>query len=296
MAFARVFGAAGWGVIAGPLIGSQVLARTKSVRSVYATAGLIAGALTLRNSMAIPETLATEKRRAFKGFVNPFAFLKLFSFNPSMTKMVLAAVFPSFAEGKNLHDIQMLWMRNDVKLTTEALGTFITVWGIACTFSGMRLVPMLMKTLGSRAYTTLANAGNAANYALVSTLPKLSGVSQQALLYFALLLLLPGINGNNSSGCKGWAQSFAARSGLAPGEYAGYFANARALTTMLAPFVYGRIYENCQKRNVRPTIIWVIAAILGSLAPELLWRSIPASEMPDAPKPPVKEKPDSKSA
>ena len=98
-------------------------------------------------------------------------------------------------------------------------------------------------------------------------------------------MLLPGINATSSSALKGWATSHAAAAGLGAGEYAGYFSNLRAVTTTLAPLLYGNLYARLAaaraagKRVPSPAICWFLAAVLGCALPELIWRSVPDEDI-----------------
>eukprot|EP00942_MAST-04A_sp_MAST-4A-sp1_P003841 g3841.t1 len=153
IAFSKAFGTIGFGVIFGPLCSNVVQQLLgPSPRLVYLMTSMFAMIQLVNNYYNIPETLEDpkdgEEKRTFKGFVNPFAFYKLFTKSVALSKCVTAAAMASFTEGKNLNDLGLLWFTNNCSITPNDLQNYITIWGIACVFSGTKLVPYLIQNLG----------------------------------------------------------------------------------------------------------------------------------------------------
>ena len=92
--FSRVFGMAGFGVIMGPLAATTLQRITgPSPRAVYALTAAFALTQLYVNSSGIPETrvIDPDQKQEFKGYVNPFSFVKLFGRTTSLTKTCIAA-------------------------------------------------------------------------------------------------------------------------------------------------------------------------------------------------------------
>ena len=84
----------------------------------------------------------------------------------------------------------------------------------------------------------------------VSSLPRtmssdpgaLGGSQPRAWAMFAgICLHFPGINANSALCLKTEATETALESGMAKGEFAGYFGNLRALTVAVGPFIFGAV-------------------------------------------------------
>ena len=152
MNFSKVFGMAGFGVIMGPLAATTLQKMTgSSPRGVYLLTSLFALIQLYVNYNGIPETrqLITEEEEVttasatstntakplqFKGFVSPFAFTKLFTKTKELTKICLAASLPSFCEGKNINDLNILWLRNNAGLNPSDIGAVSYICCFFCCF------------------------------------------------------------------------------------------------------------------------------------------------------------------
>ena len=138
---------------------------------------------------------------------------------------------------------------------------------------------------GFTTFTVLANIGYCVTNALIPTLGQGNRLASLFYGYVGFAFLMPGMNANHGSALKGWSTTLAQRNGFASGEYAGYFSNLRAITVTLSPLIYGRIYSSITAGNnagttrLSPGIAWIVAAVLGCVIPELIWRSIPSEEL-----------------
>ena len=60
-------------------------------------------------------------------------------------------------------------------------------------------------------------------------------------MFAGICLHFPGINANSALCLKTEATETALESGMAKGEFAGYFGNLRALTVAVGPFIFGAV-------------------------------------------------------
>ena len=75
----------------------------------------------------------------------------------------------------------------------------------------------------------------------------LGGSQPRAWAMFAgICLHFPGINANSALCLKTEATETALESGMAKGEFAGYFGNLRALTVAVGPFIFGVAHAKLQ--------------------------------------------------
>ena len=92
-------------------------------------------------------------------------------------------------------------------------------------------------------------------------------------MWMGLLLKIPGINATSNAAMKSMGCDEAVAAGMSRGEYAGAFANLRALTVAIAPLTYSRLYEFNARRG-RPGRTWPMVAVVGALLPELLHQTL----------------------
>ena len=100
---------AGMGVIAGPFIGGQLVARTGNAKLPFLVASCLAAAQLAPVYTKMPETLAPENRKDFDAAAaSPFSFMHLFGVNKDLTKLVVAGGLQCFPEGKNVADFNQV--------------------------------------------------------------------------------------------------------------------------------------------------------------------------------------------
>jgi hypothetical protein len=262
---------AGAGVILGPLIGGQLLKWYGHPKYTYFAVSAIGAIHWLHNYFLIGETLDEDKRRPCEGFVSPFGFTKLFTENATLTKLALAAATISFMEGKNINDMNQLWLKFNVNMSQGSVQNWVVLYGIFMFTGGQYVVPWLINQLGSRGFTTFTNVTNAAGLILWGAVPK------PWASWVGLFLLWFGINANSSSTLKAQATAHAVSAGMGRGEYAGYFSNLRALIVATAPLLYGNVYAavNSPTGSAYPNgLAYFMAAGLGAILPEILHRSV----------------------
>jgi len=152
-ASAKVMGMAGLGVIVGPLCSGVVCRFSTSPRWVYLLAAGFAGLQIANNLARIPETRPPPPPDApppEAKLVSPFALTRLFGRSRALSRLVVAAALVSFVEGKNLNDLNLLWMRNDCGVSKQDVATYVTAWGFGAVASGAAIVPGLLRRLGMR--------------------------------------------------------------------------------------------------------------------------------------------------
>jgi MFS family permease len=272
MNIATLWAYAGLGVIIGPLVGGQIIARTGNPCYVYLLKSLMGAIHLCFTYTNMVETLPLEKRRKFTWNVtNPFAFYRLFvgeQSTPTLRKLVSSAMFSSWAEGKNTNDVTQMIVREDVQMSESSISYFVTLYGIVMYTGGKYLVPSLIKTLGVRGFSSFSSACVAVAWGLMGLAP--TAVCQ----FLGLLVLFPGINANSSAGIRGLATDHAVAAGFGRGEYSGLFSNLRASTVALAPITFGTIYAWLRRNNYSGGYAYLAVSIIGGVVPELLHRAI----------------------
>jgi MFS family permease len=159
--FAELWSWAGLGVVVGPFLGGQILTRTGDPRNVYLLKFAMAVTQFVHAYSLLPETLPESNRLPFTtAGTNPVAFLKLFRADAPRTlrTLVTSAACISFIEGKNTTDIFQLWVREDVKASDATIVNVVTIYGAIMYCGGKYLVPWMIKHLGLRNFTRVANA------------------------------------------------------------------------------------------------------------------------------------------
>lgn len=284
----KLWAFAGAGVVCAPLL-SGYIENYFGPRAVYAAASIGGLAQFVHNYMYIPETLAVAKtngdsndapsgktksqtgRSLADMVVNPLRCFDVLTSSGSLLRTaVLASVFASFVEGKNMSTTNSLYLRNEIGLSPLVASRHTVLYGIAMYLSGKYWVPALLKFLGPSRFTTIANALNLLGFYVYSR----ARTSRDLVL--ALTLLFTGINANSASALKAIASDAAAKRGFGRGLYNGHVSNLRALVTTWAPLVYGGIYARALRSKRHPGMyVYGAAMLLGCVVPELLHRSLP---------------------
>lgn len=278
LARARSVAVTGFVSALAPAISSRLMRQKAGVRKIYAiTASLAAGQVALA-SLILPETLSAKNRKPFT-IANPFGFLKLFTYSKSMSKMIAATLCTNFPELKNLTDLYITWYRNETSIDLERFRSLV---GLTMIPSGLFMVPSLTKFLGMFNFTTFANITMFSSFLSTAVMPwSGSSSSQQQLMYLSLLLMLPGVTGNSGATLRACSMKFGMDAGLTSGEYAGFQSNLKAIGGMVAPALYGRVYSYCKLHGRSPAFSWAVVMLMCTVMPEILWRSIPARDLPD---------------
>ena len=226
---------AGLGCVVGPLIGGQLLARTGSFRLPFLVAAAFAAVDLAMLQGNFQETLAESKPFDWAA-VNPLRFLKLFDGTSTAFKTLLVVSgLLCFPEGKNLSDLNQMYILKHAKLSPD-MRTLFTV-GFGCTmFLGGHLAKVTLQKFGQRGHTTLANAATMLGLSIWS----MPG-AKAAAMFLGLAVLTAGME--RRAATNALTTKLALEAGFSRGEYAGLFANWRAIITSVAPVLYGKVYS-----------------------------------------------------
>lgn len=252
---------------------TALIRQKMGLRGVYAASAALATCQVFMGAVILEETLPSASRQPFDGYANPFTFWRLFTHNRSMTKMLFASAASHLLEQKTLIDFQLTWYRSlDLSVVT-----FRTLLGFVGVCGQRSLGPAMIARLGMDSFTTISNTMCVASHLVHAFMPWSRKPSR--LMYLALVLMMPGCNGASGNSLKSWAAAYATRAGISNSEFAGQYANLRALVNSFAPALWANLYLAFQKAGLTPSLCWIILALLGNVMPELVWRSIPRKEL-----------------
>ena len=258
---------AGIGCILGPFIGGQLIARTGNLRLPFFFAAVTGLLQTVMILTCFEETIV--KRKAFEwAAVNPFSWLRLFTKSNALAKLVTIGGLQCFPEGKNLSDLNQLYILNHVGWSQETRSWFTVSFGGCMTFGG-RFATKSLEYLGQRGHTTMSNWMTL--IALSTWGIKPSGFN----MWLGMLLLLPTME--RRTAISSLATQEALKCGFERGEFTGLFANWRAVATAIAPVMYGKILSVMAKRGF-PGAPYVVAGLICVLA-EMIHKSMSNKEM-----------------
>ena len=293
----------GLGVLLGPVIGDSLFARF-GYRAVYASKAFVSALHFCFVSLCVSETLPPAQRRPSSGFKSPFSFTELFSNGAALRKLSVVAGLQTFTDGKNVNDLEQLWFVDAVKMPIAATTTYVMSYGVAIMASGAAVVPMLLRRLGSRGFTTFVSLASLHAASWLRLTPCLfrrqtnftnfvahilwGAIPRPWAMFAALLVATPGIDAHSSNAVTAMATDVAQglRSkkypmGMGRGEYAGFSGNLRAITVAVGPMLYGYIYAAGRQTRMgsRVNLGYFAAAIVGCLLPELVHRTLTEQEM-----------------
>ena len=270
---ATFFAVIGMGVMAGQLIGDNILIFLGQPRYVFAARAVSAAIHLVFNYFYFPETLAVENRKPFNGPVNPLKCFSVLNMGTPMRKIVGMAMGQYCTEGKHIMGFRNLWLTSAVGMSMRSWSNFAMAYS-CCMIAGGQVAALLIKWIGRRGYTTLSNLTNLLGYACWSQ-PKLLP------MWLGLAILLPGINAVGTSASKAMAVDLASAQGIGKGEFMSYFGNMRAITVIVAPLAYNALYDFSRRASNSAPIgtTWYLVALVGGLIPELLHRSMSTGEM-----------------
>jgi len=278
VALSKIQATVGIAVILAPLFEAQVLLRTKqNLRYPYLVLALLGAVNILSSSMQLEETLDVAKRKTTSlssiiKDVNPFNFMKIFSSsNATFKRLVRISALQQFLEGKNLSDLGQMYMRNQLGWDVQAVTKFVVAWGATAVLSGAIIVPTLLKQLGTRTFTTIANC-------CLATACCLQGASSNGVSYcIGTAIAVPGMNGSSANGLRGLCNKYAEDDGFGGGEFSAMFNNLRAVVGALATASLGYSYAFCRDNGLKPGISYALAGVAGAVIPQVLLQSVPNS-------------------
>jgi len=258
---------AGIGCIFGPLLGGQLIARTGNFRLPFALGSVIAALQIVMILTCFEETIHEKKEFSWEA-VNPFSWMRLFTKSPELAKLVTIGGLQCFPEGKNLSDFNQLFILNHVGWPQETRSMFTVGFGACMTFGG-RLAKQTIEVLGQRGHTSMSNWFTLIALSTWGVRP--SGFN----MWLGLLLLLPTME--RRAAVSALATKEAVRCGFKRGEFAGLFANWRAVATAVAPVLYGKIHAFTVAKGF-PGAPYIVAGMMCMIA-EALHRSMTSKQM-----------------
>ena len=258
-------GYAGLGVVLGPMFGNLFLA--------YGGPGLCYAVRALFSlwhwnwlRKNIKETLPKSKRK--KSITNgnipwqsPFNFYKLFTTDKTLTKLSLYNSFNIMCEGKNINDLNQLWMKAELGMSIAQTAYWTIGFGVAMFVGGNLAKTLFLPRLGGRGFTTFTNTTNLLAYL------SMGSFKSNLMYWLSLLLLMPGINGVAGSAMKSLATQKAKQLGFGGGEYSGLYSNLRSLLYVIGPLVYTRFYAYNVQSKLWSGRAYYAVATLGALIP-----------------------------
>mmetsp|Transcript_30359 Transcript_30359/g.66469 ORF Transcript_30359/g.66469 Transcript_30359/m.66469 type:complete len:453 (-) Transcript_30359:57-1415(-) len=273
----------GLGVITGPVLESVILARSNNnPRSAYLAMSLMASFQTIYNILCVPETLDVAKRAAIQAVcsletLNPFGFVNILTRGSSALRKGIAVVTLQMClEGKNMSDTSQIWMREHLKFSIADIRNFTVCYGSCCAVAGAKITPYFLRTLSAGAFTSFANMTTALAFVMRGALEK------SWWWYLSILPMLPGVNGSSAMAMKALTTDWATSEGFGKGEFSAWSNNLRALAGAAAPFVLGNYYAWARRRGVPAGSVFIVAALMGALLPELVLRQMSKQELKSA--------------
>eukprot|EP01046_Picozoa_sp_COSAG06_P029606 COSAG06_NODE_2756_length_6336_cov_29.970980_4_plen_354_part_00 len=210
---ATFFAVIGAGVMAGQLIGDNILIWFGQPRFVFAARAVLAGIHLAFNYLFFQETLPVAERRPFAGVVNPLrCFSVVLNMGAPLRKLMFIAMGQYCTEGKHLIGFRNLWLTTACGMGMRQWSNFGMAYSLAM-IGGGQLAARCIQRFGRRGYTTLSNITNMVGYACWSQ-PRL------VPMWLGLAILLPGINAVGTSASKAMCVDLATAQGMGKGEFA----------------------------------------------------------------------------
>ena len=281
-ASAQLGACAGVGVILGPMLGGLLLARGSSggggprggTAACFGAAAALAAAQLALVATRMPETLPPGPRRRamrWSSAVSPLAFTKLFTGSTTLRRLALILGMQCVPEGKNISDLNQIYLSTECGFSPLARTRWLMAFGLAM-IAGGGVAKRMIGALGTRRFTTLANGGTAAAFALWGAVPAAWS------LWTGLALLVPGMERRACLGSIAVDHATSGNNAMGKAEYAAAFANWRALMVVAAPQLYARVYAAARGAGRSGGLAyWAGAAVV--LCAEALHRSIPDCEL-----------------
>lgn len=259
---------AGMGVLFGPFISGQLLNLTGQVKHTYMFGAFVALLQLIYNGTMFEETLEKSKPMDWSA-CNPFSFIKIFTGDVTVAKLALVAGLQCFPEGKSIADMNMIYVTNNIKMSQQMQTWFVMLFGCSMIVAG-KLPKMLIHTKTQQKYLTPRNFTSASNWLTVLAMINWGAFQNVYTYMLGLGLLCPTMERRAASSAM--CTDLAVANGFGKGEFAGYFANWRALCVAAAPLLYGETYRAFEK--TAPGAAYFSAAAIVA-ATECVFRAIP---------------------
>lgn len=260
---------AGLGVLVGPFVSGQILVLSGQVKYTYLWGASMAAFQLCYNGICFRETLETAKPMDW-GACSPLSFLKIFKGDRTVSRLALVAGLQCFPEGKSLSDLNLVHCRTYLNYSVQMQTFSIMAFGTSMIVAGR--LPRIL----TPAYFSQRNFTSASNYLTILALTVWGTTSTIWQYWLGLGLLCPSMERRAASSAM--ATDLAVVSGFGRGEFAGCFANWRALCVALAPLIYGVVYRNFNTAGGGGGRSYLTAALI-TFGTELLFRSIPAEKL-----------------
>lgn len=272
----------GLGCVLGPLLGGDLLARTKSARVSFAVRDYMSVPYALISPLKVAALIAAidfsltlnmyeetlSKAIEFDwSAVHPLRFLRLFEGSSTMTKLVFVAGLLCFPEGKNLSDFNQIFILNHVKFSQKMRTLFTAGFG-ASIFVGGVVARRMLLFLGQRGHTTASCIMSMAGLSLWAAKPT------PLNMFIGLAIMTFGME--RRAAVTAMTSREASKIGIGRGEFAGLFANWRAIATCFAPILYGRVYQRVYTKS--PGLPYMVAGMF-AIAGECLHRTMSDKEL-----------------
>jgi len=243
-----------------------------AIKYVYFVMSSIAAAHFAFVSTQLEETLAVAKRATSKltlQHINPFGFVRIFTEGSvALQKVTAITTLQMFLEGKNMADVVMAYIRDQLEWSVLGVRNFITSYGALCLLTGMIVTPYMLRNTSVRGFTTTTNILNAIGFSL-------RGLTPSTALFLCMMFpMLPGVNGQSATALKAVSQDLATAQGFGKGEFSAWVNNLRALAGSVSPVLYAQFYAAAAKRGFKPGYTFALAGLVGAIVPELLLRTL----------------------
>lgn len=134
---------AGLAIVAGPLLSKTIMNRVDPKWCFFASTCFSAVAL-VHLCTNFKESLPVEKRQPLVvSDMQPFSFWQLMGKSENLRTLMWVTGLQTTSEGRNINDIYMLYMQNDLGWSWDKINNFVGALGVALVFSGLGVKRMM---------------------------------------------------------------------------------------------------------------------------------------------------------
>jgi len=273
LATAQLGTAAGLGVLLGPQLGNAIASRRGARQALLAGVAISAIQFVLVFA-TVKESNPPGKRPAESTKVvpakqnNPLNFLQILTKDKGLCGLITVAAMQCCVEGKVISDMNTFYISVEAQMSDSQRSMWITLFGACMAIAG-QVARSSIRVLGQRGHTTFSNFATIAGFLLLGSAA--TPVTVWGVLPFFLL------STERRSAVTALADKRAVAVGIGRGEFAGAFANLRAIVVAVAPMMYGYFYVK-GKQLGRPGLGYWMGALIIALA-ELRHRALKDEEI-----------------
>jgi len=258
LATAQLGTAAGLGVLLGPQLGNAVASRRGARQALLAGVAISAIqfvlVLTTVKESNPPGKRVVETAKVPAKQNNPLNFLQILTKDKGLCGLITVAALQCCVEGKVISDMNTFYISVEAQMSDNQRSLWITLFGACMAIAGQVARGTIGK-LGQRGHTTFSNLATIAGFLL------LGSAATPATVWGVLPFFL--LSTERRSAVTALADKRAVAVGIGRGEFAGAFANLRAMVVAVAPMMYGFFYVK-GKQLGRPGLgYWMGALIIG---------------------------------